>query len=335
MGRRDHIVCAVAAVAQITTIRWTWDLWAERSSPPNLPVVDFIASIRWAPMLIVLCVATAIRPRWGGPAFGAALLMACLGDQTRIQPGVIAVAVLMIAPAYGDPGRAIARWHLCAMWLWAGLHKFMSPEWEDFGARFIADSLGRSGWRGFIAAALPLFELGLGLTALIPRAWRLTAVGAVLLHVGIVVTLSPHYADWNSSVWPWNAAVAVAAPLLYRPATAGTPRPSRAVAAGAIALVAFPALFYVGAVDAYLSHNVYTANTASAVVCRPAEASCTGASFDATWDELNVPLPPEPRLFRQTFDITCEPGDVLWIRGRHTRFSDPPSQSAHHCVRTG
>lgn len=140
----DHIVCAVAALAQITTIRWTWDLWAERSSPPNLPLVDGLASIGWGPILVVLCVATLIRPRWGGPAFGGALLLACLGDQTRIQPGVISVAVLMIAPAYGDAGRAIARWHLCAMWLWAGLHKLLSPGWGDLGAQLIADSFGRS-----------------------------------------------------------------------------------------------------------------------------------------------------------------------------------------------
>ncbi len=331
LERRDHVICAVAAVFQILTLRWTWDLWAERSSPPNLPLVDGLASVSWGWLLVVLCVATAIRPRWGGPAFGVVLALACLGDQTRLQPGVISVAVLMIAPAFAEGGRAIARWHLCSVWLWAGIHKLMSPGWSEGGARFIADSLGRPGWREFIAFVLPLCEIGVGLTALWPRTWRLTAAGAVLLHVGIFLTLSPRYADWNSSVWPWNLAVAATAPLLFLGAKAESPFPSRQVTAGAVALLAYPALFYVGAMDAYLAHNLYTSNTAAAVICQPQSTACTSARLD-TWRTLNVPLPPEPRLFRQAFDIVCEPGEELLIVGRHTRLSDPPSRTRYRCV---
>jgi hypothetical protein len=326
--RRYHLLCAVAAVAQLVTLRWTWDLWSSRSSPPNLPLIEALSSVSWGPLLVVLCIATAMAPRWGGPAFGIALALACLGDQMRLQPGVLSVAVLMIAPAFGENGRAIARWHLCSLWLWAGLHKMLSPGWNSVGAVFMAESLGQPGWSELIAVMVPLSELVLGVTAMWSRLWMLTGVGAVLLHVGILVSLSPLFRDWNSSVWPWNATVAVAAPLLFLAQRENAELPSRPIMAVAAVLLAYPALFYVGVVDAYISHNLYTANTASARIC--GDGKCSGAEFD-TMDELNVPAPPEPRLFRQTFDLICDSGDVLVITGKRTRLTGSPAISTEAC----
>ena len=326
--RRDHLVCAVAAVAQIVTLRWTWDLWSKRSDPPNLPLAEWLSSFSWGPLLVLLCIATAVRPRWFGPAFGIVLVLACLGDQMRMQPGVVSLAVLMIAPAFGAGGRAIARWHLCSVWLWAGLHKMLSPGWAAGGATFIAESVGRPEWSTFVAVAVPLFEFGLGLTAIWPRLWKATAVGAVLLHVGVLITLSPLFGDWNSSVWPWNAAVAVTAPVLFLAQPEGAVFPNRFVTAVAAVLLAFPALFYAGVVDAYISHNLYTSNTAKAEICRGEK--CSGATFN-TWDEVNVPFPPEPRLFRQAFHIVCDRGDVLEITERHTRINGTPSTQREDC----
>ena len=80
LERRYHLVCAAAAVAQLVTLRWTWDLWSNRSAPPNLPLVEWLSSFWWGPLLVMLCGATAVMPRWGGPAFGVVLALACLGD---------------------------------------------------------------------------------------------------------------------------------------------------------------------------------------------------------------------------------------------------------------
>jgi hypothetical protein len=328
LERRYHFVCAAAAVAQIVTFRWTWDLWSQRSDTPNLPLVGWLSTFSWGPLLVFLCIATAARPRWGGPAFAIALALACLGDQMRMQPGVLSVAVLMVAPAFGESGRSIARWYLCSLWLWAGLHKTLSLGWVEGSATFIADSLGRPEWSVAVAVVFPLCEIALGLTAMWPRLWKVTAVGAVLLHVGVLVTLSPLFGDWNSSVWPWNATLAVAAPLLFLSQREGAAFPSRPVIAGAAALLAYPALFYAGVVDAYISHNLYTSNTAKAVICR--DEKCTRAAF-YTWDELNVPFPPEPRLFRMAFEIVCDRGDVLVVTERNTRINGTPSRHSNTC----
>jgi uncharacterized membrane protein YphA (DoxX/SURF4 family) len=280
--------------------------------------------------MAVLCVATAVVPRWGGPAFGVVLLLACLGDQMRLQPGVISVAFLMIAPAFGETGRSIARWHLCSLWIWAGIHKLMSPVWGVGGATFIATAMGVPQWSDFIAIVLPLCELGVGLTALWPKLWRLTAIGAPMLHLGIVISLSPLFADWNSSVWPWNIAVAVCAPLLFLGQKDNAQFPNRAVMAVAGVLLAYPALFYFGLVDAYPSHNLYSSNTASAKICPKAGGGCSTSYLD-TWHELNVPFPPEPRLFRQSFEDRCHRGDVLVITGQRTRIQRTPSITTVVC----
>jgi hypothetical protein len=334
LERRYHVVCAAAAVAQLVTLILTWNLWSHRSGPPNLPVVDWLSSISWGWVLATLCALTAVRPRWGGPAFAAVLLLACLGDQMRLQPGVLSVAVLMIAPAYGEVGRAIARWHLASLWLWAGLNKVLSLGWAAAGggAEFIAGSLGRMESSWIIAITLPLCEIALGVTALWPRLWKITGVGAVLLHVGVLITLSPWFGDWNSSVWPWNAAVAIAAPLLFFSQPKGAAFPNKAVIAVAAVLLAYPALFYVKIADAYPSHNLYSTNIAKAKICFNASEKCSTKPFD-TWDSLNVPFPPEPRMYRQAFDKVCKPGDELVITGIATFITGKPTEDRQTCPR--
>lgn len=332
MERRDHLICAVASVAQFVTLILTWHLWSHRSQPPNLPAVDLLSTIPWIWPLLLLCVATALRPRWGAPAFGVVLALAFLGDEMRIQPGVISVAILMIAPAYGRNGRAIARWHLASLWLWAGVHKLLSQGWAKAGggADFIVQAYHHPGWLWAVVFALPLCEIALGVTALWPRLWKATAVGAPLLHLGVLVTLSPLFADWNSSVWPWNAAVAVCAPLLFWPREAAFP--SKAVIAVAAVLLAFPALFYVKVVDAYPSHNLYSTNVATAKVCAGGGEKCSTTLFD-TWDAFNAPMPPEPRLYRQMFELRCHRGDVLVISGIKTWVTGTPSEDRETCAR--
>jgi hypothetical protein len=293
-----------------------------------------MSSISWGWVLVVLCIATAVRPRWFGPVFVGALLLTFLGDQMRLQPGVISVAILMVAPAYGEIGRSIARWHLCSMWLWAGLNKLLSVGWAAAGggADFIAEAFGRPGSIWFVAFLVPLTEIGLGVTALWPRLWKITGVGAPLFHVGIIVTLSPLFADWNSSVWPWNAAVAIAAPFLFLKQEKGAAFPSRAVIAVAAVLLAFPALFYVKVMDAYPSHNLYSTNVAKAKICPRDGEKCSTDAFD-TWESLNVPMPPEPRLYRQAFDKLCEHDDELTVAGIQTWITGPPSEDKQSCPR--
>ena len=326
---RQTRLTAVAATCQVVTILVTWSLWNQRSSPPNLPLISALRPVPFALPLLLLAAIAIMKPRVAAPLFGVVYVLAALADQTRLQPEVISLAVLMIAPLYGGYGRSIARWHLTTMWLWAGAHKVLSLGWSTGGARFIADSLHVPGARVGVAVVLPLCEIGIGAASLSRRAWPLVRWAGLALHLGIFLTLSPPFANWNSSVWAWNIGLGIASVLLF------SPRHDSVVPAGAwrvpiAVMAAYPALFYVGVVDAYLSHNLYSSNTADAFVC--SASGCSGRLFD-TWSALNVPLPPEPRLYRQLFDAVCVPDSTLVVIGPATRFTDPPSTHRHPCPR--
>jgi hypothetical protein len=260
----------------------------------------------------------------------------------RIQPEVLSLALLMALPVVGTAGVAISRFHLSSLWLWSGVNKVLSTGWSTGGAAFIASSLHVSGLRPAVVVGLPAAELALGAASLWRRTWPVVRWLAPALHTGILLTLSPVFADWNSAVWPWNVALAVAGFALFRnerPAAAradaprSRPRQNVAVAVAGGLLLAYPALFYVGSVDTYLAHNLYTSNTAAAAVCEPS-GRCDSGPFN-TFGPLNVPIPPEPRLFNALFDKTCQPGQQLLIVGRATVFTDPPSRSRRPCERVG
>jgi hypothetical protein len=323
------VVPIMAALCQAATIAVTWKLWEARDVPPNIPVVHVLVGIDFAVPLLATAVACVVVPRVATPLFLAMLTAAVLGDQTRIQPEVVSLALLMALPLLGANGIRVSRWHLTALWLWSGLNKVLSTGWSGGAAAFIASSLHVSGARPLVAIALPAAEITLALTSLRPRAWRVTRWGAVALHLGVFVTLSPLFAGWNSAVWPWNIALAGAGFLLFRPDDVPQARPAPYVFAAAAVLVVTPALFYAGFSDAYLSHNLYTSNTARAQVCA---TTCTDPTADA-YAALNVPLPPEKRLYRAVFNATCSPDMRLTVTGPATVFSDPPRRTTYACPR--
>ena len=72
-----------------------------------------------------------------------------------------------------------------------------------------------------------------------------------------------------------------------------------------LAILLSPAGWFVGIMDAYLAHHLYSADVPT--------ASSTALTTRATWRAFKVPLPPERRLFAQYFQATCRPGDTMTI----------------------
>lgn len=151
--------------------------------------------------------------------------------------------------------------------------------------------------------------MSVGVLAVFPATRRVAAVGAFALGAGTLFVLM-HGLHNNVSVWPWNAALALsgfALILPWRSSLRATLHTSPLlVRAATLALLISPLGFYVGLTDAYLAHNLYSANTAT--------ASSNAFSTDETWLAFNVPLPPEHRLFVQWFASVCRYGDTLTVR---------------------
>lgn len=298
----------LAAIAgQAATITVSWPLWQARSTPPLLPIVPLPFDFGTA-LLLTLALA-AVRPRAGTLAHGTVLAAAILADQTREQPQVLSLFLLLVAALPARGAQALGTFHLAALWAWAGIGKLASPRYRAQTAGFLlARGAGEDVAPAAVALAIAVAtaELVLGVLALAPRTRRVAGWSGCVAHLVILAFLSPLGRDWNPGVWAWNAALAVAAPLLLCTGPAGGSRTWLARAA-ATAFVGLPIGFHLGVVDAPLAFQVYTDNTCHAVLL-PAQGE---AAMVGELPELRAHLPRVPRVFRVWFARTGCPGDRM------------------------
>ncbi|MFN8528003.1 MAG: hypothetical protein U0670_05280 [Anaerolineae bacterium] len=207
----------LAVGCQAATIVVTWRLWQVRSLPPLLPAIP-LPSFDMGALLLLSLAIFLVRPRVGWITHAGLLLYAMLMDQTRIQPQMISLAVLMLGTIPQKAAQSTARMYLVALWTWAGLNKLLSPVFIIATGRmmtsilfpFLPDVILQ-----FSGYAIALTELSIGVMTFVPRTRKVAAVVAFGLHVGILLTLIRM--EWNSSVWAWNVALAFAGFALVWP----------------------------------------------------------------------------------------------------------------------
>jgi hypothetical protein len=323
---------AAVVAAELATLWITWPLWTVRATPPLLPAIDLP---QWdvGPWIAGSALFALVVPRWGLLVHAALIAWAMLLDQTRIQPQMISFVCLLAGAQRWRVGPAIARAHLLSLWFWAAWHKLISVGWYDDTIPWLLklpdDTPGTT--KIVLGAGLALMEMSLAVLALFPRTRRLAVVMALFFHTGLLLTLASH--QWNYAIWPWNVAVMAAAVLLILPWAEG-PRQSLTAQAGwgqaaVLAILLFPALYYVGWCDPYPAHCLYSSNVPSATIVHA----------DGTAEDINylagceVPLPPTHRHFDAYFARTARPGDVMivtdprrWAKlsGMSQRVVEPP-----------
>lgn len=308
----------LVALCQGATFLITWPLWQVHQSPPMLPALP----LPYFDMGLILLLSLAlilIKPIQGVALHTALVIYAMLIDQTRIQPEIVSLLLLLWGTLPITSARAIGRSHLISLWFWAGVNKLLSPAFLNstgpglFGELLPRPLLWLRPGGGYIIA---LAELATGLLAIFPRTRKLAGLMAFGLHGGILLTLSPIGQNWNESVWPWNLALALAGLALIVPWKEPLFRTLAEIApiakALAILILLSPAGWFVGITDAYLAHHLYSSDVP--------RASSTALTTSATWSAFEVPLPPEHRLFEQYFRLTCQPGDEMTIRDRRWWF---------------
>jgi hypothetical protein len=300
----------LALVSQAITVLITWPAWNVREQPVNLPMFEAPAiSFGWL-VLASLAVA-AFFPKPGVAAHALVVIVACVFDQYRVQPQIFSLIVLMWGCIAGA-GAWFARWYLAAMWLWAGIHKLLSPEW--FGClswEFVEDcGLDPEGTHVWFAAGAAATEIALGIAAILDP--RRAAFGCFLFHMGVLAALSPFFGDHNASVWPWNFTTAVVGPWLLRRPQPALSQMAKLAAWRQVAVLAalfiIPAGYYTGWVNPHWAFVLYSGQLPHALHTSPKRT----VRLDG-WTGLTVPVPDSPRLFLQKFRRTARPGDKLHI----------------------
>ena len=345
---------ALVAACQAASIVLTWPLWQSRrasSGLPNLPIFDAAIfehlAIPMGELLLASLAAAMIWPRIGAAAHVALLLAAIALDQQRIQPEFISLAILLAGTMPQKGPQLVARCHLISLWLFAGIHKLLSSAYlletgPDLAHGLLANINDRQAF--MVGLAMAVAELTLGIISIHPLSRRWTPLMAAGLHGGILLALVLR--GWNTAVWPWNLALAIAGyvwfsdwpdPLWLPSRTAGqSPARGWQVAAGLV--LCYPVLFYANLCDGYLAWCVYSANVPEAVVF-DAQSPEGERLFYRAYRPLNVPFSPAVRLYESHFQRTAQPGDVLEIddprpisrwRGRQRlRFVMPRTAPIH------
>lgn len=302
----------LVVICQGATLLITWPLWQTHTRPPMLPALP-LPSFDMGVILLLSLALVLIKPLHGMIAHTALLIYAMLLDQTRMQPEIISLTLLMWGTLPYANAQAVARAHLIALWFWAGTNKLLSPAFlTGTGPGLFVELLPSTLlWLrpvgGYIIAAT---ELLAGVLAVFPRTRKLSGTLAFGLHAGIFLSLSPIGRDWNESVWPWNIALALAGLALIvpwrEPLLKTMVLSHRLVTALILLILISPAGWFVGITDAYLAHHLYSSDVP--------RATSTALETSITWNVFQVPLPPEHRLFEQYFRLTCQPGDKMTIR---------------------
>ena len=193
-------------LAQAIAIWITWPLWNVRTTGlPHLPVVAGLPQISFGWILLLTLALIPFRPRTGVWVHFVVMLVATLSDQMRAQPQFLATWILMVAATY-QTGAALTRWFLASLWIWAGVHKLVSPDWMSHRSANMTDALHLDveSFSMLVAYSVALSEIVVGLLAWFKPRWA--AFGCVALHVGIVIYLGPLFRGWDDSVFPWKLA---------------------------------------------------------------------------------------------------------------------------------
>lgn len=328
------------AAAQVATVVLTWPLWTVRDSPPNVPLLAVPRIDAGLPLLAGIAAAW-LLPRRGLALQAAILLWAIVSDQCRIQPHMLSMLCLACGTIPGSRGGVlVARGSLVALWFFSGVHKLTSPAFFSGTMPALLSALGLPwGARASLAcgAAIGGGEIALAVACILPATRRAVPAAACCVHSLIVLVLSPWGLDWNPEVVPWNVVLAFAGFALVAPWRDPLPgaawrlagRPARVAA---VLLLLGPVGYWLGLVDAYLAHCLYSNDAPRAFICTPFGRR----DLQLVCHAAGVQVPPAHRLFEPIFLGVGRPGEWLevedprWIaawcgRSRRTILGPEPA----------
>lgn len=320
------VVCLISMALTIIT---TWPLWQARVDPPNLPVLSGANGPSFGVLLLISLVFAMIRPRNGLLLHFAVLFVALLFDQIRCQPQIFALPVLMAACVWPSM-RPIGRWFLIAMWLWAGIHKLVSPYWLGPSSWYLLDRMGFESAMDLylpFAFGVAIGEVVLALLAIWKPRWA--APFCVALHLGIVGMLLS--INWNFSVLYWNIALSIVGTwLIWTWGSEARAERKQTPAMGArlwperrwqrvvvVLLVVTPAGVYNGLTPHFVAHVLYSDHMPRGLI-----SGEDGATDISTWDSLHVPVPRVRRMLKEYFLAAAEPGEKLHILDSRRALDD-------------
>ncbi|MEX2113147.1 MAG: hypothetical protein WD845_08175 [Pirellulales bacterium] len=230
----------VMAMFGLGLLAVTWRLWTPQQVFPQVPLVALATKLPgWCDWLglagmtlgLLLALVAPDQGRWANRglllfAASAAALFAL--DQNRLQPWAYQFVIMALVLAWADArsGIALARLFVASFYFHSALTKFDFSFLHTLGQQFLAALAGVAGgsienWNDSarLAAALvfPLGELAVAAGLCFARTRSAALVGALALHVLLLVILGPWGLDHKPGVLLWNVYFIVQDVLLFAP----------------------------------------------------------------------------------------------------------------------
>src|SRR5215831_7693346 len=273
-----------------------------------------------ATLMTLALLATFDQMRWQPWCYQFSFMLAALGLAGKKQTGDKSSQLIINACAV----------ILVSTYFWSGLEKlnagFIKESWPDF-SRPLFHWLLRSGTApSYIALSIPILEILIAFGLLIRRFRKVSTIVAIGSHAIILVFLV--VSGENTVVWPWNIAMGLLVPAVFWQNEEITVRrgltlkhPTYVVIFVLFAVL--PALNFFGVWDSYLSFALYSGNNYEAVILiNPSSRDQLPLTLAPyiwhesepmfldinrwAYGELNVPVYPEPRVFRRVAQTACE-----------------------------
>jgi hypothetical protein len=340
----------------------------------RLPDIAYPFDYIWFFALLALLAVLIFLPRSRAIVLifvGLAALLS-LWDQNRWQPWFYQYLFMLAAisivgwrktESSGDRMPLdVCRLIVVTTYFWTGFQKlnvtFVRETWPDMAA-FLPGFWQSIAQRvpSFLILVIPLVEVAIAFGLLSRRFRNRTVLLATATHAAILILL--FLMGENVVVWPWNVAMVLFVWILFWEDKETT---GRRIVAGRnpfhiLVLILFailPSLSLVGLWDSFLSSSIYSGNTyQSAIFLHPILlARLPAAIHPHVWQksepffldinrwaysELQVPVYPEPRVFRQVAKRICKYADgerlSLWIKQKPHPFTGSFESEYYDCER--
>ena len=287
-------------------------------------------------------------------------------DQGRWQPWFYQYFIMLAALGFYGWRNHQAALNACQLiiictYIWSGVQKFNVnfawETWPDIAGpllRFLPEGMKRL--PTFLILTVPLLEVAIGLGLATRRYRSVSVIFAIATHIFVLILLLS--SGENTVVWPWNIAMALFVVVLFwqdsETSASNFLVPKNAFQALVLLLfTVLPALSFFNLWDSYLSSALYSGNTDQAVIyVSPALIERLPAAIHPhiwqstqpffldinrwAYGELNVPVYPEPRIYRRVAQQICRyaensPDIVLRIKEKPNPFTGLRKSEYYDC----
>ena len=257
----------------------------------SFPVIPFFENLNLLPLWIhylftvtavlalLLCSFQKTNRKAALRIFLVAIVFSMLMDQLRWQPWVYHLTWMLLAFIIYPPNEEKKvlnwiRWILALIYIWSGLQKlnisFIQINFPWMLEPFFVPETDSGLWILYIlGAGATLLELGLGIGLLIQKTQRISAYLLIVMHLLIIVVVSPLGHSTNYAIIPWNICFSVLLWLLFIKSKSkpfdplGSLKSSHSVKLVVLFFGLFPVLSIWGYWPKFFSAALYSGNTIS------------------------------------------------------------------------